>query len=331
MSHAPTLRKSAQAQANARQRRERLAPHQVVLRVKRKRSDVAVESLLVAGTDEEERDSGLLARKRRLGPGKIVESLADLSLNQNNNEHTAPGGSRVEVPQRLIFKRVRTTDPDGSRRKAAAKGEQVGVAGPEQTTPPTSLNAGSKAVGGREGEGGRLDALLDEVNTSTPDTPSTSRCNIMDYLEVRRMKAKGVAAVKNSAVVKPLGDGDNDGSRLTSASTVSGSSAADLHVIDLQPIAKNVDKNANGSSAPDCAARSGRQVQGAVPVLNPVERQMDEGIFKVLPSPQNRITLVYSSLCLTSCSLCISADGYSILDGMLYRRATVRHWRFMHS
>lgn len=320
MSHAPAHRKSAKARANARQTRHMAtrtatpAPHQVILRVKRKRSDVAVDSLLVAATedegDEQQKTAGFLRHNKRRATtrtGNIEETMASLTLDRTNGNinNSADAGDRhggaeggMDAPkQKLVYKRVRTTESDGSssivRRRTSEKaregqeqtGDDVGV--PRQATTAATRGPGSGAAGGGEGH---LDALLRDAGTKAntcsvgSNNLSSTMSDIMNYLEVRRIKAKGVAAATSDAVARRPGD-DNDGGdgpRLTSAGMVARSSGADLHVIDLHPIAAPVHQMvaAKGAHGADLGG-DGRRVQGAAPVLNPVERRMDEAIFKV--------------------------------------------------
>lgn len=313
MSYAPPQRKSALARAKAvsnaavaREARQRStpapAPHRVVLRVKRKRSDAAVENLLVTTTND---DGGVTLpdRKRRV---TIEETLADLSLNQHRNyaaDTEVLAGTSIVPPlsttshppqQRLFFKRVRTTESERSRRREgnpappAVKAAGAAAASEQATT----TSATADGMGAGQAAGGRLDTFAGS-NANMSSAVSTASCNIVDYLEVRRIKAKGVPAISTAAA----GGGesasrDDDTSQPSSSSRV-GSSAleADYHVIDLHPIPREVDgivmADAGGMvgvggkrGAPAVAATSNSHAQAA-PVLNPVERQMDEAIFKV--------------------------------------------------
>lgn len=290
------------------------APHQVILRVKRKRSDVAVESLLVAATgdegDEQQRAAGSLRRNKRratTGTGNIEEIMASLTFDRTNgsmnttdavDRHGGVEGG-VDAPnQKLVYKRVRTTESDGSsstvrrRMSEEARGGQQQTAdvmdAPQHAITASTGGAGSGAAGGGESN---LDVLVRDADTEANkcgaklNNISSTTSDIMGYLEVRRIKAKGVATAKSDGVARPPGD-DNDGGDgpgLASAGMMARSSEADLHVIDLHPIAAPVDQMVVGKGALGADPRGdGRRAQGAAPVLNPLERRMDEAIFKVL-------------------------------------------------
>lgn len=221
------------------------APHQVVLRIKRKRGDAAVEGFLVTTDEGNNNENDMPDRKRRVGPGSIEETLAVLNLNKAAEELQQQQQQTTQMTTRLFYKRERTTEPDGSDRK--------GVVGP----PVEAVRAtqGTTETVGKSG--GRLDALLlsgvpAPLTTSPPPT-------VLDYLEVRRVKARGIGSTSDLGGLcgRPI------------------ASSANFHVIDLQPIARR-DKNRDITFKSETSGK-----QRAAPVLTPVERQADEAIFTV--------------------------------------------------
>lgn len=285
MSHAPVNRKSSKAldaaAANAASRRP--APHQVVLRVKRKRGDAAVESLLVAPTADEasgDTEEFMPNRKRRAGLDALEDTLAVLTLEKaakNKQQHLRDHqhSTAVQAPEaaRLCYKRARGSEPDETDDQQMRS--PTGVQHARVTQGMKSDNASRS--------GGRLDALLmkngaNDHSTSQPSTP------IVDYLEVRRVKAKGVnVGVTGGTNGSPGSGKDERRASATSIGTTPG--ATDLHVIDLQPFKwgdgaadttglKRDEENLSESGVTPATRR-------AAPILNPSERQMDEAIFVV--------------------------------------------------
>lgn len=285
------------------------APHLVVLRVKRKRGDAAVESLVVApderGRSEEEH--GMPDRKRRAagGAGSIAETLADLNLgetaDQQHNDQLQQR-SMMQPPKRLFYKRVRTTEPDGSSNDDGKKEKRPAtstVAGPPPNhaalggdTPAPTVDYG----GARSESGGRLDALLSNRAANSPPfvSPPPRPAAVMDFMEVRRVKARAVGNARANST-NAGGSSGRDGceqrqptKQSTGAGSTVGSStaAADFHVIDLQAVGLRDNVDMDVSSGVD--GREGEAFKGgaaakrtAAPILTPVERQMDEAIFMV--------------------------------------------------
>ncbi len=284
----------AAAVANAASRKP--APHRVVLRVKRKRGDDPVEGLLVA-TDEggDSGEQGMPNRKRHAadGTGSIAETMADLSLEK------APGdqppqqelAATKHVPIRLFYKRVRTTEQDGSSDRKKGRPPPAVAAPPSSSSggaPAPTVGAGLKSGGGR---GGRLDALLSRKGVdsagslSLPPRPAA----VLDFLEVRRVKARAVGKARVSSTDAPS-EGEH---RPASPSAEAGSgaaAAADFHVIDLRAVGRGHSDGMDISGMDRGGGGGGKAVDGAVaatakrtaaPILTPVERQMDEAIFTV--------------------------------------------------
>lgn len=277
------------------------APHLVVLRVKRKRGDAAVESLLVATADEGERSEEqevMPNRKRRAaGTTSIAETMAVLSLDktaesQRQQQHPPlqqrqQPAVRTQPLRRLVYKRVRTTEPDGSRDRGEEGRSPVAGAPPARQ---------KRALDGGEG-GGRLDALLRSKGLNTdsaccsPPPPPTAA--VLDYLEVRRVKARAVGIVpKNSpASADSLGRGGHEQQPSPQSSKLASDGAAtaapaNLHVIDLHAVGQADASTMMDTSAMDDAGAAGdahvaTSKRAAAPILTPVERQMDEAIFTV--------------------------------------------------
>lgn len=287
MSQAPVQRKSRQALAAASRKP---APHLVVLRVKRKRGDDPVESLLVSadeGTSSE--GTGMPDRKRRApgGTGLIEETLADLSLEKTaaEQEHQLQQQQQqneVHPPKRLFYKRVRTTEPDGS-------------VGRKQERQPATVAAPSTAGAGvKGGGGGRLDALLSNRGADplgALSMPPPRPAAVLDFMEIGRVKARAVGhAQANGASAEGSSGLGGREQRTTSPSTgmASGTSAADFHVIDLQAVGTRYNDDMDTSGMGGGAAAGGAAAGGvaaekrsAAPILSPGERQIDEAIFKV--------------------------------------------------
>eukprot|EP00903_Cladosiphon_okamuranus_P009330 g8898.t2 len=306
MSHAPVRRKSRQALAAASRKP---APHLIVLRVKRKRRDDPVESLLVSteeGTGNE--GNGMPGRKRRApgGTGLIEETLADLSLDKTAAEHQHQLQQRqqqeqheneIQPPKRLFYKRVRTTEPDGS-------GDRKKESRPATVAPPPTEGDCMKSGGG-----GRLDALLSSRRLDPlgelslpPPLPAAA----LDFMEVRRVKARAVGHAQAHRASSE-GSGGLGGQRTTSPSggVASGTRAADFHVIDLQAVGTGDNEDMDTSGMGEGAAAGGAAAGGgaskkrtAAPVLSPGERQIDEAVFEAFQTGD------FSSLrdLLTSCS-----------------------------
>lgn len=262
MSHAPAHRKSARAlaSATAKAASRRPAPHQVVLRIKRKRCDAAVESLLVAANEESVNKEAVMPDRKR-SAGTIEEKLSVLSLSK------AVGREQAVVPPapRLYYKRARTTDSAGRVKQEEADASPCfpGQAAELEVTRNT----------GAIGEGRRLDALMSKVKGST-----TLRAPaVLDYLEVRRVRARGVDDTSGNP---DSAGSDRPRSSPLSGATPAGGAAVDVHVIDLKPVRRSDTKDMDigrieGGTCDGAGARP------AAPVLSPVERQMDEAIFTV--------------------------------------------------
>lgn len=287
------------------------APHLVVLRVKRKRGDAAVESLLVApderGSNGE--DQGFPDRKRRAACGavSIEETLAYLNLDKTADQpHThQQHNNMMQPPKRLFYKRVRTTEPDGSsnddrRMKEKRPAPFATVAPPPPNHAALGGDAPVPTVGGGgmpSGGGGRLDALLNSRAANSPAfvSPPPRPVAVMDFMEVRRVKARAVGnarATSTNAGGSPGRGGCEQQQQPTKpstevASTVGpGTATADFHVIDLQAVGLRDNADMDVSSGVD--RKEGEPVRGraaakrtAAPILTPVERQMDEAIFTV--------------------------------------------------
>ena len=258
MSHAPVCRKSRQALTAAASiaASTKPAPHQVVLRVKRKRGDASVESLFVSTDEATSNGNDIPDCKRRAGTEPIEDTLAVLSINKVVEEKRQRQVN--QKPSRLFYKRVRTTESDRSDRKMIAS--RV-VAPPRAEHDEVVQTAGTG--------GGRLDTSLVSISEAPP---LLTHPDALDYLEVRRVKARAVGTAADSS--------RGSGHGLPSSADLA-SSAADFHVIDLQAVGRN--GNGMGVTTTGKAAFGGEGAANlsAAPVLNPVERQMDEAIFKV--------------------------------------------------
>lgn len=256
MSHAPVCRKSQQALSAAASiaASTKPAPHLVVLRVKRKRGDASVDSLLVSTDEATSNENDVPDRKRRAGTETIEDTLAFLSINKAAEEKRQ---HQVDPkPSRLFYKRVRTTESDGSDRKETTS---------RVVAPPNDEHGHVETAGTG---GGRLDTRLVSDAGAPPIPPPP---NALDYLEVRRIKARAVGTAVDS--------GRGSGHGVPSSSDVA-SNASDFHVIDLQAVGRS----GNGMDVTDTVdtAFGGKTAAtpSAAPVLNPVERQMDEAIFE---------------------------------------------------
>lgn len=289
--------------SNAASRMPAPAPHLVVLRVKRKRGEAAVESLLVA-TDEggSSKEQGMPDRKRRAagGAGSIEETLADLTLGKTAEQHNhhqqlqqQQQQIRMQPPKRLFYKRVRTTEPDGSNDRRKEKRPSTVVAPPNHAALGDTPAA---AVGGvmRSGGGGRLDALLSSRAANSPASvsPPPRPAAVIDFMEVRRVKARAVgnARANSTNAGGASGRGGCEQQPTTpstgvASATASGDAAADFHVIDLQAVGlrDNADMDISGVDGREGEAFKGGAAakRAAAPILTPVERQMDEAIFTV--------------------------------------------------
>lgn len=295
----------------ASQKKPAPAPHLVVLRVKRKRGDAAVESLLVATTDEGERSEEkevMPNRKRRAaGTTSIAKTMAVLSLDktaesQRQQQHPPlkqqqqqqQPAVRMQPPRRLVYKRVRTTEPDGSHDRGDEGRSPVAGAPPARQK--RALDGGEEG-GGDGGEGGgRLDALLrsKDLNTNSAScSPPPPTAAVLDYLEVRRVKARAVGIVpKNSpASADSLGRGRHEQHPSPQSSGLASEGAAtaapaNLHVIDLHAVGQAdastmMDTSVMGDAGAAGDAHVATAKRAAAPILTPVERQMDEAIFTV--------------------------------------------------
>lgn len=291
--------------ANAAARRPAPAPHRVVLRVKRKRGDAAVESLLVA-TDEggSGDEQGPPGRKRRAtGIDSVEETMADLSLNKTMEQQAADcERRRQEMRQqsntqrpRLMYKRVRTTEPDHRNKEGLLSTVSVPASPPRQPS-----------GGGGLDSGGRLDALLNSRGFNSPAYASPPPAAVLDYMEVRRVKARAVSGkdISNTIGADPSARGGSEqaasnNGKATAAAVPSGAAAgagaADFHVIDLHAVGRSggdemdtsgmdgegAERGGATGGAAGAAAAAAAERRTAAPILSPVERQMDEAIFTV--------------------------------------------------
>ena len=233
------------------------APHLVVLRVKRKRGDASVDSLLVS-TDEGTNSSSTkdLApdRKRRAGTEPIEDTLAHLSINKDAEERRQH--LLDQKPSKLFYKRVRTTESGRNGRKEASR--LVGA--PNDVADVAGTGGGQLAT-----------RLLSDVEAP----PVSSPPDALHYLEVRRVKARAVGTATDS------GRGSGDGVP-SSGDLASRAAAADFHVIDLQAVGRSDSGMDVTTISETDVGREAATTRSAAPVLNPVERQMDEAIFKVI-------------------------------------------------
>lgn len=307
MSHAPFRRKSRQAveAAISHAASRKPAPHLVVLRVKRKRGDAAVESLLVApeeqGYSEEEADMPDRKRRAAHGVGSVEETLANLSLDaaaDQHDKHQQQRNMRQPPKNRLCYKRVRTTEPDGSSNDDRSKEQHPST--PSVVAPPPNQAAlggdtSAPTVGGGDtwsGDGGRLDSLLSSRANSAFVSPPPRPAAVVDFMEVRRVRARAVTNARANSTNggSPSARGGCEQQQPMKPSTGvasavgSGNAAADFHVIDLQAVSLRDNADMDVSSGVDKgeAFKGGAPAKRtAAPILTPVERQMDEAIFTV--------------------------------------------------
>lgn len=260
MSHAPVCRKSQKALAAAASiaASTKPAPHLVVLRVKRKRGDASVDSLLVSTDEAASNENHVPDRKRRAGTETIEDTLAFLSINkaaENGRQHHVD-----QKPSRLFYKRVRTTESDRSDRKKTTSIDRV-VAPPKGEHSDVVETAGTG--------GGPLDTrLVSDADASVIPPPPDA----LDYLEVRRIKARAIGTATDS--------GRGSGHGVPSSSDLA-SGASDFHVIDLQAVGRGGNSMLVTGTGDTTFGGKTAANSSAAPVLNPVERQMDEAIFKV--------------------------------------------------
>lgn len=194
-----------------------------------------MESLVVTTGEEHFPD-----RKRRpRAVDDIESSLSHLILNETSKAETDK--PTTAAPQRLLYKRVRTTEPDGSRKY------RDGV-------------EHFKIAAGSSGSGGAEKATATRGDAAEPPSRLAS-----DYLEVRRVRAKTIPS-------SVQGEGRKD------PSSTDGSSGG-YHVIDLQPV--NRGEGVCGTRTRRGSEEGKAKRASAAPVLNPLERQMDEAIFTV--------------------------------------------------
>lgn len=172
MSQVPTLRKSLKALAAVKAaaaavvKKSKPRPHQVIIRVKRKRGDAAVDSLFVVAKEDDEPD-----RKRRLAAGSIAENLAGLNLEKNRDDQ-AMQQKLIEAPARLCYKRSRPTDLDDSF-PDEEPGSRVTNSPQDEIKAVESLGTGAS--------GSHLDAFLRKNSKAI----MVSKPSVVDYLEVR--------------------------------------------------------------------------------------------------------------------------------------------------
>lgn len=171
MSQAPKIRKSlkalpvVKATTAAVVEKSKPRPHQVIIRVKRKRGDAAVDSLFVVAKEDDEPD-----RKRRLAAESIAENLAGLNLEKIRDDG-AIQKKFIQAPARLCYKRSRPTDLDSSfPENQRSRGTN---------SPPEEIKA-VETLGTSSG-GSHLDASLRKKSKAI----MASEPSVVDYLEVR--------------------------------------------------------------------------------------------------------------------------------------------------
>ena len=233
-------------------------PHQVILRIKRKRGDMAVESIVVAAPEEVGPD-----RKRRLAAGSIQDHFAELTLSKNCCEERDQQQEPVQMAPHLFFKRA-----SNNNIRLVEQGSS------DPATPPAQVEMAETF---RTGGGGEKPGTLSRCGTEETGAPVAA---VVDYLEVRRIRAKAKAA---HAMVSDVGD---QSERLCSSTREKSSASANFQVIDLQRIGKSetAEMDVSGvyrGARLGAGETSTRSQAGAAPVLNPLERQVDEAIFSV--------------------------------------------------
>ncbi|CAM9261899.1 unnamed protein product, partial [Hapterophycus canaliculatus] len=191
---------------------------------------------------------------------------------------------------RLIYKRVRTTEPDRSFEKRKEEGSSTFASPSSPLHHPPGGAIGSAS-------GGRLDALLSSRGFNSPAYASPPPAAVLDYMEVRRVKARAVSGrnISNTISADPSACGGyepaaSNGVTPAAASRVTVGRAADFHVIDLQAVGRSEEDDMDTSGMDRDVAKRGGAIEAAgkasaaekraaAPVLTPVERQMDEAIF----------------------------------------------------
>ncbi|CAM9531689.1 unnamed protein product, partial [Discosporangium mesarthrocarpum] len=192
------------------------SPHQVVLRVKRQRDEPPIECLLVAATEGHNVAAQELAgrrTKKRRSALLLSDAFAAMSTKEGIAANlTAPQASAQalegkEGSQRLRYKRFRTTKVDAQSGTTVLSGDDSSVVLPAelQMEPLKETEISTKLVkqevGGGHTVGARQWYQSSEQGGGMAEVGGVrERDHKLDFLEVRRLRAKGVVTGTTDAV-----------------------------------------------------------------------------------------------------------------------------------
>jgi Transcription factor Iwr1 len=256
-------------------------PDLVVLRVKRKRGDAPLSSLLIA-PDE---DAVQPPQSKRQHMQDMMRSFGQVGFS-NTPAETVPAAAPQKAAQPLLFRRVRTTEADGS-------------------------SAGSTVSGG-----------ISVDHRSHAEQPASVATQSSHFVEIRRKRARHVIGTTAAAGGKQTEQQATAATALLAAPSQSvpvqqqqqrQEDAMHFHVIDLVGIAQH-----QPATASQPAAVQPPKPPGPQRILNPIERRMDEAIVIAFQTHNARPVLDAIQIGASPSFIRTQADGTTPLMAAAY-------------
>ncbi|CAM9664793.1 unnamed protein product [Choristocarpus tenellus] len=262
------------------------APHRVVIRVKRQRVETPIDSLLVAPAPVKHIDiGGSSTSRKRAADASFAEAFVTLSMEDTvlaQSERKCPVANFDNINgQHLRYKRFRTTGVDGTSSVGASILCSMAPCS-EPIIPVTGLEETRYETGPRNGT---VQAMGERICGEH-----------LDFLEVRRLKAKGVST--RAAKVDTVGAMTGLSEQGNATNGKPASVSTEFHVIDLVGYRGSDERRCLG----DIQAEENRCLEGQdkkpqqqrrpAPVLNPMERLVDEAIFMAFQAKENTQALL---------------------------------------
>jgi Transcription factor Iwr1 len=260
-------------------------PDLVVLRVKRKRGDAPLSSLLIA-PDE---DAVQPPQSKRQHMQDMMRFFGQVGFSNTPAETPPAATAPQKVAQPLLFRRVRTTEADGS-------------------------SAGSTVSGG-----------ISVDHKSHAEQSASVATQSSHFVEIRRKRARHVIGTTAAAGGKQTEQQAAAATALLAAPSQSvpvqqqqqrqrQADATHFHVIDLVGIAQQ--QPATASSLP--AAVQPPKPPGPQRILNPIERRMDEAIVTAFQTHNARPVLDAIQIGASPSFIRTQADGTTPLMAAAY-------------
>jgi hypothetical protein len=260
-------------------------PDLVVLRIKRKRGDAPLSSLLIA-PDEDAVQPPQSKRQHMQDMMRSFGQVGFTSAPAVAAESVAAAAAPQKVAQPLLFRRVRTTEADGSA-------------------------AGSTVSGG-----------ISVDHRCSAEQPAAVATQSSHFVEIRRKRARHVIGTAAAGDNKQTEQQAAAATALLTAPSQSvpvqqqqrQQDAMHFHVIDLVGIAQQ--QPANAASVP--ATIQPPKPSGPQRILNPIERRMDEAIVTAFQTHNARPVMDALQIGASPSFIRTQADGTTPLMAAAY-------------